>query len=221
MKTSNILISIAIVVLFVYITLSILEGKSKVEAQIDESDDSKEFVFSDKITKDLGEIKVLKLTNSAFVKANGEAQNKITFYEGTGADENFEMHNDTLIIGGKDIEYSLEFNNLAEIILTDNSVLQLNGLKSDSLKVFVFNNARGQLNKVRLSKLGLYTNDNSFIAFNQSITKDVYLQAEENSTVELYSKMDKISGATTENTQVVMTKVKSINLQAEGGLAMH
>jgi len=217
MKTSNILILVAIAGVFIYVSISIFAGKSAIK---DKLANGNEVTLSNQQSKNLESFTVLKINDGSVVNAISSEHNTLFYHDDFDIENNVLLKNDTLIIGGKEVLVTLNLNKIQSIIITENASATLTGLNTDSLSVYLFNNTQLIAENLDINSLQLYANDNSNFRIIRSQAHDVYLQAEEFSNIELFCKMKKISGTTSPDTRLVMTAVKNISLQANGSLSM-
>lgn len=217
MKTSNILILSAVVGLFIFITILIFAEKANYKNKLKNNTDETTKGLN---SKDLESFKILKIADDAYLNIISSEQNKLFYNDKADIENNVIVKNDTLYIGGDDIKLTLNAKEIRTVILSDDAVINIVGVKMDSLNVYMHDDAHLICKDVNISNLQLYTNDNSEVYINNSSVDDVFLQAKANSYLRLFCKMKKISGNTTPDTKLIITKVKNINLQAEGRFSM-
>ena len=218
MKTSNILISSALAGLFIFVTVYVFIEKANYK---DKLKNGKTEITNNQKSKDLESFKIIKISDDAFVKVISSEQNKLYYNDKADIETNVFVNNDTLYISGNKNILTVNSKDVHTILISDNAVAEIEDIKTDSLNIYMFNDARLIGNNLNISNLQLYTNDNSSVFINKfSFINNVFLQSEENSKLRLICKIKKISGSTTADTELVIKKVKSINLQAEGNLTI-
>ncbi len=213
MKISNIIILSMFVLVMIFATIGFFQARNDVKEHLQEekTEETKERVMQ---TLDNFHSVVLSDKTKVLIKQAGK--NEASFNSSQEMKKYLKVENDTLFISGETDKFYLNVQSLKSINLNKEAELILRGLNADTLSIILNDNAELKIDGLTNKYLNIVSNNNSEFKIYDSYINTVNVDAKDMSELFFGCKTEKITGHTESNTEVKMTGVKIINLNAEG-----